>query len=152
MHPDFVAPCVDPVDLDPEWAENHRYEDCSVSGHCGISINFAGFYPCAVGGAIDRIFRLNQAIVSLADVSEAAMIKEYQTFCRLCGYYRPIRESSQTVLSPAWRAALKCYRAHERARSQEVRNSASAATTSPATAAASSNTTAAPAAAGSKSS
>jgi len=112
---DFVAPCVAPVDIDPEWAANHCYQGCSVSSHCGISMNFAGFYPCAVAGAIDQIFGLNQAIADLADVSEDAMTEKYQVFCRLCGYYRPIRESSQTVLSPAWRAALDRYRVREHA-------------------------------------
>jgi hypothetical protein len=115
VHPDFVAPCVAPVDIDHQWAKNHRYEGCSVSGHCGISFNYAGFYPCAVAGAIDRIFGLDQAIRNLADVSEAAMIEKYQVFCRLCGYYRPIRESSQTILSPTWRAALERYRARQAA-------------------------------------
>jgi hypothetical protein len=28
VQPDFVAPCVAPIDLDPEWAENHRCEGC----------------------------------------------------------------------------------------------------------------------------
>ena len=106
VHPDFVAPCVAAIDFDPAWAQNHRYEGCSVSGHCGISFDYAGFYPCAVAGAIDRVFGLHQAIANLADVSEAAIIEKYQVFCRLCGYYRPIRENSQTLLSPIWRAAL----------------------------------------------
>jgi len=89
----------------------HHYEGCSVSGHCGISMNYAGFFPCAVAGAIDRIFGLNQVIPNLADVSEAAMIEKYQIFCRLCGYYRPIRENSQTLLSLAWQRALDEYHA-----------------------------------------
>ena len=72
-------------------------------------MNYQGFYPCAVAGAVDRIFGLNQAIVDLADVSEAAMINKYQVFCQLCGYYRPIRENSQTLLSPAWRVAVNHY-------------------------------------------
>ena len=101
------------ADMDSESAANHRYEGCSVSGHCGISLNYRGFYPCAVAGAIDRIFGLDQAIESLDDVSEAAMIEKFQTFCRLCGYYRPIRESSQTLLSPAWRWAMERYRARQ---------------------------------------
>ena len=84
-----------------------------MSGHCGISLNYQGFYPCAIAGAIDRIFGFNQAIVNLADVSEAAMIEKYQSFCWLCGYYRPIRENSQTLLSPSWRKALDRYRARE---------------------------------------
>jgi hypothetical protein len=113
VQPDFVAPCTAPVDFAPNWSATHRYEGCSVSSHCGIAMNFAGFYPCALAGAIDRIFRLDQSIKSLADVTEAAMIARHQTFCRLCGYYRPIRAGSQTLLSPAWRAALDRYRTHE---------------------------------------
>jgi hypothetical protein len=103
IQPEFVAPCVAPVDLDPEWAANHRYEGCSVSSHCGISMNYSGFYPCAVAGAIDRLFGLDEAITNLGDVSESVMIEKYQVFCRLCGYYRPICENSQTLLSPTWR-------------------------------------------------
>ena len=110
IHPDFVCPCVAPCDIDGEWSAHHHFEGCSVSGHCGISFNRRGFYPCAVAGAIDRIFGLNQAIPELADVSEAAMVERYQTFCRLCGYYRPIRENSQTLLSDTWRKALNRYR------------------------------------------
>ena len=106
-HPDFVAPCVAMVDLDPAWAATHRFEGCSVSGHCGLSLNYKGFFPCAVAGAIDRIFRLNQAIQDLDDVSEAAIVEKYQVFCRYCGYYRPIRENSQTLLSPTWQEALR---------------------------------------------
>ncbi len=108
IQPDFVAPCVAPIDIDPEWAATHHFEGCSVSGHCGISMNYAGFYPCAIAGAIDRIFSLNQAIKSLDNVSEAAMTEKYQTLCRLCGYYRPIRGNSQTLLSPSWQAILDC--------------------------------------------
>ena len=109
MQSEFVAPCIAPIDLAPEWAASHHYEGCSVSGHCGISMNYQGFYPCAVAGAIDRVFGRNQAVVNLADVSEATMIEKYQAFCRLCGYYRPIWENTQTLLSPAWRTALDRY-------------------------------------------
>jgi hypothetical protein len=111
VHPDFICPCVAPCDIDSEWSANHHYDGCSVSGHCGVSLNYRGFYPCAVAGAIDRIFGLDQVISELDDVTEAAVVECYQVFCRLCGYYRPIRESSQTILSPAWRTALDRYRA-----------------------------------------
>ena len=111
VHPDFVAPCVAPIDIDPAWAATHRYEGCSVSGHCGISMNYNGFYPCAAAGAIDRIFGLNQAIKNLDDVSEATMVEKYHTFCKYCGYYRPIRENGQTLLSARWKTALEYYRA-----------------------------------------
>ena len=113
VQPDFVAPCIAPIDLDPAWVASHHFEGCSVSGHCGISMNFAGFYACAVAGAIDRIFGLDGAIGNLADVSDAAMIEKYQVFCRLCGYYRPIKEPGCTILSAAWRMSLDRYRAHQ---------------------------------------
>ncbi len=109
IHHDFICPCVAPCDIDSEWCTQHRFEGCSVSGHCGISVNRRGFYPCAVAGAIDRIFGLNQAIKCLDDVSEAAMAEKFQVFCQLCGYYWPIRESSRTLMSPVWRAAIESY-------------------------------------------
>lgn len=107
VHSDFVSPCIAPIDLDPEWAACHHFEGCSVSGHCGISMNYAGFYPCAVAGAIDRIFGFGKAIGELTDVSEATMTAKYQLFCRLCGYYRPIHENGQTLLSPTWKKAIQ---------------------------------------------
>jgi hypothetical protein len=70
-------------------------------------MNHQGFYPCAVAGAIDRVFGFNQAIKSVADVSEGAMVTKYQAFCRLCGYNRPIDDSSRTLLSPAWKRAVE---------------------------------------------
>jgi len=112
IHPDFVCPCVAPCDIDSEWCAQHRFEGCGVSGHCGLSMNHTGFFPCAVAGAIDRIFGLSQAIKNLDDVSEAAMADKYQVFCRYCGYYRPIRENSHNLLSPTWRTALKRYLKH----------------------------------------
>lgn len=120
VHTDFIAPCIAACDLDPAWARSHVYQGCSVSGHCGVSMNYQGFYPCAVAGAIDRIFGLNQAIPELADVSEVTTTEKYQVFCRLCGYYRPIRENSQTLLSATWRSALDRYHAFQAGYAVEV--------------------------------
>jgi hypothetical protein len=94
------------VDVDPQWAHRHEFDGCSISEKCGISLNYVGFHPCAVAAAIDRIFRLKAAIPRLVEVTEAAMRAKYRVFCRLCGFYRPIRENSTTLLSPAWRGAL----------------------------------------------
>jgi hypothetical protein len=54
-HPGFVASCVAPIDRTPEALAGHRFGGCNISWHCGVSMNFAGFYCCAVAGAIDRI-------------------------------------------------------------------------------------------------
>lgn len=105
--PDFVATCVAPEDIDSTWVDSHRFTGCLVSSYCGIGMNYRGFYPCAVAGAIDRIFGFHREIPSLEEVTRETMMDRYQTFCRLCGHYRPIYENSQTLLSPSWRAALE---------------------------------------------
>lgn len=107
---DFVAVGVAPVDIDSAWAANHNYDGCCISSFCGLGMNYKGYFPCAIAGAINRIFGLNEEIVKLDDVTGSAMVDKYQVFCRLCGHYRPIRENSQTLLSPHWRDALARYK------------------------------------------
>lgn len=110
-HPEFVAPCVAPLDRAPEALAGHHYGGCNISWHCGVSMNFAGFYCCAVAGAIDRIRGGHGGIARLKQLTEAAVRELYQVFCPLCGYYPgaglvPITGVTQTLLSPIWKALL----------------------------------------------
>jgi hypothetical protein len=51
VQPGFVAACVAPVDLDSQLAATHTQpEGCIVSWHCGLGLNYKGFYPCAIAG------------------------------------------------------------------------------------------------------
>jgi hypothetical protein len=111
VHPEFIAPCAAPVDRAPDALAGHRFGGCNVSWHCGLGFNFAGFYCCAVAGAIDRIGGGNGAIARLEQVTEAAVCELYQVFCPLCGYYpgaglAPITGASKTLISATWRQML----------------------------------------------
>ena len=59
-------------------AEGTSSMACGTYAHAEGSSGTAGgsYPPCAVAGAIDRVFGLSQAIRNLADASEAAMIDE----------------------------------------------------------------------------
>jgi hypothetical protein len=111
VHPEFVAPCVAPIDRAPQALAGHRFGGCSVSWHCGLGFNFAGFYCCAVAGAIDRIRGCKGAIARLEEVTEPAIRELYQVFCPLCGYYpgaglAPITGAGQTLISETWHQML----------------------------------------------
>lgn len=111
VHPEFVAPCVAPIDRAPEALAGHRFGGCNVSWHCGLGFNFAGFYCCAVAGAIDRIRGGHARLTRLEQVTEAAVRELYQVFCPLCGYYAgaglvPITGARQTLISETWHAML----------------------------------------------
>lgn len=110
-HPEFVAPCVAPIDRAPQALAGHRFGGCNISWHCGLGFNFAGFYCCAVAGAIDRIRGGHARLARLEQVTEAAVRELYQVFCPLCGYYpgaglAPITGARQTLLSETWHVML----------------------------------------------
>lgn len=111
VHPEFVAPCMAPVDRAPQALAGHYYSGCNISWHCGLGFNFAGFYCCAVAGAIDRIRGGHAGLRRLEQVTEDAVRELYQVFCPACGYYPgaglvPITGASQTLLSETWHAML----------------------------------------------
>jgi hypothetical protein len=111
VHPEFVAPCVAPVDRAPEALAGHRFGGCNVSWHCALGFTFTGFYCCAVAGAIDRIRGGRGGLTRLEHVTEATMRDLYQVFCPVCGYYPgagliPISGAGQTLISATWRQML----------------------------------------------
>jgi hypothetical protein len=113
IQPDFVAINVAPRDVDSDWAAAHQFGGCWIPRDCGIGFNYAGFYCCAVAGAIDRLCGLDMAIKSLRDVSADRLTIQYQPFCSMCGHYRPLYENSQNVTSPSWKLALSAYEKHK---------------------------------------
>jgi hypothetical protein len=99
------------MDRAPQALVGHRFGGCNISWHCGVSMNFVGFYCCAVAGAIDRIRGGRAGIARLDHLTEAAVREFYQVFCPLCGYYPgaglvPITGATQTLISPTWHAML----------------------------------------------
>lgn len=112
IQPGFIAACMAPVDVDPQWAASHAQpEGCIVSWHCGLGLNYKGFYPCAIAAAIDRVFGFDEAVADLAAVTVESMRAKYAVFCKLCGHYCPTPAGGQPMISPTWRAALDKYAA-----------------------------------------
>lgn len=106
---DFVAINVAPRDADEMAGADHVYEGCWVPKVCGIGFNYAGFYCCAVAGAIDRVCGDKLAITSLREVTLERMMAHYTPFCAMCGNYQPIRAESDHKMSPSWKAAFAEY-------------------------------------------
>jgi hypothetical protein len=105
---DFVAINVAPRDS----AVDDAYSGCWIPAHCGIGFNYAGFYCCAIAGAIDRICGEKLAITNLRQVTPEALVAQYAPFCSMCGHYRPIRAESDHKISPSWKAAFAEYDKH----------------------------------------
>jgi 4Fe-4S single cluster domain len=107
---DFAAACIAPQDMDPEWAKKHQFMGCNIPRDCGVGYNYQGFYCCAIAGAIDRIYGLGLSVKAVKELDSARLSSSYNIFCSKCGHYLPIRENSQTHLSPSWKKALELYR------------------------------------------
>ncbi|QNU66223.1 radical SAM protein [Ruminiclostridium herbifermentans] len=81
--------------------------------NCGLGLNYSGFYCCAVGGAIDRIFGYNIGIKSIANITVERIQQMHLLLCPKCGHCLPVKFSGteiKNVLSPTWEKALKSYK------------------------------------------
>lgn len=107
LQPTFIAPCLAPRDIDPDWSDQYNYLGCNVSWSCGLGLNYQGFYPCSIAGAIDRVFSLNQSIPSLQEVSGESIRRRYKIFCPLCGHYLRLASGTEQVISSIWKEVLK---------------------------------------------
>lgn len=106
-----------PFNIAPK--DSIMYEDvdysngCFIPAICGIGLTRYGYYPCAVGGAIDRIFGFDIGKKSLPAVNYK-MINELRILCRYCGHfknnvkYEPITDE---VMSASWKGAYRKYKA-----------------------------------------
>jgi len=101
----FVSVLDAAVDRFPhrDWASEH-WQGCGVSWHCGIGMNYAGFFPCCVAGAMYRAAQIGNPIQRVAEITVARIIEKYAEFCRYCGYY--LQESKSGRISNTWRALL----------------------------------------------
>jgi hypothetical protein len=107
---DFVAINVAPKDWADATGVGSVYSGCWIPANCGVGFNYAGFYCCAVAGAIDRICGDKLAIKSLRQVTPETLVAQYAPFCSMCGHYRPNRAGSEHKMSPSWKAAFEEYR------------------------------------------
>ena len=89
------------------------YAHCSVL--CGVSVDNAGYSPCARGGPIDALLDLGVRTKRLADLFDIEKCAELTArLCQHCGHQTGKRENVDACpklfgvpVSPTWEAALK---------------------------------------------
>lgn len=109
-----------PIDK-PDGNKKEYYKGCWVTSYCGIGLNHMGYYPCAVAGGIDRVFKFNLGIQSLKEVDES-IAKYLNTFCRYCGNFSEYEKNfgdfiprnekaalTKPVISDSWKRAYRNY-------------------------------------------
>ena len=99
----FVSFNVAPIDLD-EYKNKDFRNGCKILKDCGMGLNMYGYYPCAVAGGIDRIFKFNKGRSSIPDRGDL-MLDELNTFCALCGHFKKHDNVSSSIISKTWQEA-----------------------------------------------
>jgi|LGVF01.1.fsa_nt_gb hypothetical protein len=75
-----------PIDLSKyEYADFSR--GCFLTFFCGIGLNRYGYYPCAVGGGIDRVFGFGIGRKKIP-ASNDLMRDQLQVLCKYCGHFK----------------------------------------------------------------
>jgi hypothetical protein len=101
-----------PIDL-KEYIREDFSRACIVTQYCGIGLSRHGFYSCAVGAGIDRIFGFDLGIKELSSINESSLKEQLKTLCKYCGHYKT-RYSAETIkeekMSPAWANVYEKYK------------------------------------------
>jgi len=108
-----------PIDL-PEWEKEDFSKGCWISQNCGIGLTPQGYFPCAVSGGIERIFRLGKGLTQLPQNAEF-LKSMFIDYCRFCGHFFQDKYSSRTAresitvdvynISHSWKQAYFNWRA-----------------------------------------
>ncbi len=107
-----------PFNLAP--IDDEKFKDCAFElgcpllKNCGFSLNKYGYYSCAAGSTVDRVFGLKKGIGSLkeflANESWQSQLKEY---CKYCGHFKHPYNRKWTrkeKISKSWEEAYKKYK------------------------------------------
>lgn len=93
---------VAPADLD-QYKGKDFSRGCFLTVFCGIGLNRYGYYPCAVGGGIDRVYGFNIGKKTLPPDNDT-MREQLQTLCRYCGHFKwSTAKIKQEEISASWK-------------------------------------------------
>lgn len=84
---------------------------CFITEMAGVALNRYGYYPCAAGGAVDRIFGFDVGIKALENLTSVSLDPVFNQLCGYCGHFkRGTKDISKTQqISSSWRKAIKTY-------------------------------------------
>jgi len=105
----FESYNIAPVDL-----FRYKLADFSKGCHrievCGICLIGGGYYPCAPGAHVDRVFGFDLGLRSLKEVKESSMKQQLRKLCRYCGLYKePVERVRKEKISRTWEKAYEKY-------------------------------------------
>ncbi|MCK9613967.1 MAG: radical SAM protein [Candidatus Omnitrophica bacterium] len=94
--------------------KEYRYLDysngCRHLESCGIGLTKYGYYPCAPGGGIDRVFGLDIGKKKLPSPNDS-MKDQMLILCKFCGWALPSAKIvTEEKMSPVWIEAYKKYK------------------------------------------
>lgn len=104
----FISFNIAPIDLKQYKNKDFR-NACSILKYCGMGLNMYGYYPCAVAGGIDRVFKMNMARKEIPEKNDL-MLNELNLFCRLCGHFKKHDNAISCEMSKTWEEAYKKFR------------------------------------------
>jgi hypothetical protein len=99
---EFYSFNIAPVDL-AQYKQADFSRGCFLTVFCGIGLNMYGFYPCAVGGGIDRVsgFGIGRKESPACD---DLMRDELKILCRYCGHFKwDNTKYNQEEISSSWK-------------------------------------------------
>jgi len=105
----FYSFNVAPLDL--KINKNTDYSNgCQVAQICGIGLNRYGYYMCALGGGIDRVFGFDIGRKSLP-AGDDLMIEQRKILCQYCGYFKTKLDIiTAEEMSSTWKYAYENYK------------------------------------------
>ena len=105
FRPFNVAPIDRPL---YRWADTSC--GCRILEDCGLGLTPQGYYPCAIAGAIDRVFGFGRGRERLPPPGDD-MREDLDVFCRLCGHFGFSWPTRRIRMSQTWQQAYARYHA-----------------------------------------
>jgi len=103
FRPFNVAPIDRPL---YRWADTSC--GCRILEDCGLGLTPQGYYPCAIAGAIDRVFGFGRGRECLPPPGDD-MREDLDVFCRLCGHFGFSWPTRRIRMSRTWQQAYARY-------------------------------------------
>ena len=98
----FYSFNIAPVDLD-QYKQSDFSRGCFLCVFCGIGLNRYGYYSCAVGGGIDRVFGFGIGRKELPACDDL-MRDQMQVFCGYCGLFKwDTAKINEEEMSSSWK-------------------------------------------------
>ncbi len=104
----------DTINVAPIDFKMYKFADftkgCMRTASCGMALSRYGYYPCATGIHISRIFGFDIGIKRLSLVDTESSQKILNILCTYCGHYKYPKDTRiRNIISSSWEKAFKEY-------------------------------------------